>query len=441
MPRILVVDDERDLRLSVAEVLRDHGLDVVECGTAKEAMDRLTAETFDAVLTDLRMPGASGLELLKLAAARMPDCILIVLTAYGSMESVIEALRLGAHDFLLKPVELEGLVRKVDLLLKHQATLAENRVLRGALERVIPSTGLVGRSRALLGVQALVARAGPTDSTILITGETGTGKELVARAIHQSGPRRDAPFVAINCGSIPEMLLESELFGHVRGAFTGAERDKRGLFEVAGAGTIFLDEIGEMPLSVQPKLLRALESREILRVGSTTPLKFAARIVAATHRDLAKRVAQAGFRADLYYRINVVEIAIPPLRDHAEDIQPIATHLVERLCGRMNRPVAVLEAEALRALEQYRWPGNVRELANVLERALILTDQARIGLEDLPGLLTAGPICTDDDLKRARQSFERGHMLRVIEKCDGDKRRAAEAMGIDLSSLYRKLEE
>jgi DNA-binding NtrC family response regulator len=371
----------------------------------------------------------------------MPDAILLVMTAYGSIESAIDALRMGAHDYLLKPFRLEALVRKIELLVRHQAALAENRFLRTALESDYPASGLIGKSPTIEQIHHLIGKVAPTDSTVMILGETGTGKELVARAIHARSPRHDGPFVAINCGSLPESLLESELFGHVRGSFTGADRDKRGLFEVAENGSVLLDEIGEMPFSLQAKILRALENREIFRVGSTAPVKINARIVAATHRNLEEMLDKGSFRSDLYYRLNVFEISIPPLRDRLEDILPIMTHLLEKFCRRMNRPIPALEPEALHAMEHYRWPGNVRELANVLERALILSDGPRIGLYDLPGIVTQTRAQAQDDLKVERSAFERAHIRRVLDKYGGDKQLAADALGIDLSSLYRKLEE
>ncbi len=439
--RILLIDDEEGFRTLAAEALQMAGHDVHTCATGDDACARLENEAFDLLVTDLRMPGKGGIDVLRTAATRMPDCILIVLTAYASLETAVEALRIGAHDYLLKPVRLDALVRKVELFARHRATLAENRFLRSALEVEAPSTGLVGTSEAIAKVHRLITKVAPEDSTVLITGETGTGKELVARAIHRASPRSELPFVAINCGSIPEALLESQLFGHVRGAFTGADRDKQGLIEVAGGGTILLDEIGEMPLSLQPKLLRALETREILRVGSTAPIKFMARILAATHRDLVKMLEAGEFRSDLYYRLNVFEIHTAPLRERPQDIRDTAIHLLQRICKRMNRPVPILNPEALQILEQYAWPGNVRELSNILERAAIMAENSRIGVTEIPGLVATPALAVADDLRIATRQLELAHIRRVIEKYAGDKRAAAEALGISLSSLYRKLEE
>jgi DNA-binding NtrC family response regulator len=441
MARIIVVDDERDFRRSVAEALKLSGHSIQEAGTADEALTLIRKETVDVVLSDLRMPGRSGIDLLREVSARQPDAILIVLTAYGSLETAIEALRIGAHDYMLKPLRIEALQHKVNQLLRHRDVVAENRFLRGAAEKEASPTGLVGGSRSILETHRLISRVAPTASTVLILGETGTGKELVARAIHQQSPRREQPFVAVNCGAIPETLLESELFGHVRGAFTSADRDKRGLFEVAGSGTIFLDEIGELPLALQPKILRVLETREIQRVGSTSPFKVEARIVAATHRDLRRRSEEGGFRADLYYRLCVFEIAVEPLRKRPDDVGPIAEALLARFALAMNRPSPVLGEGVLAGLQQYAWPGNVRELANVLERAMILTEGSALELHDFPSFLNPPSRAGEDDLKSARALFERAHVRRVIEKCAGDKRRAAELLGIDLSSLYRKLDE
>ena len=441
MARILLADDERDFRISVAEAFRQSGHQVTECASADEALAKIRKGTIDVLLTDLRMPGRSGIELLREAAARTPDAILIVLTAYGSLETAIEALRIGAHDYMLKPLRIEALQHKVSFLLRHQETVVENRLLRDALGTAPARSGLAGESRTMQDLFRLISKVAPTDSTVLLLGETGTGKELVARAIHEGSSRKEHPFIAVNCGAIPEALLETELFGHVRGAFTGADRDKRGLFEAAGSGTILLDEIGEMPLTLQPKVLRVLESREILRVGSTEPLSVAGRIVAATHRDLKAMVEKGSFRADLYYRLCVFEIPIPPLRERSEDIAPIVRLILERLARAMNRPPPALEAAAQEALERYRWPGNVRELANVLERALILNEGSTIGLADLPGFLTETKCSPGDDLKTARQAFERAHIRSVLDKCGGDKRRAAQLLGIDLSSLYRKVED
>ncbi len=439
MARILVADDERDFRRSVAEVLAEQGHEVREAGDTPEALREIDRDPFDLVLSDLRMPGPDGLALLRAAAERMPDAVLVVLTAYGSLDVAIEALRVGAHDFLLKPITLQTLVHKVDRLLRHQATLAENRFLRRALERDVPAGGLVGASAQIAELSRLIARVAAADSTVLVTGETGTGKEVVARELHRQSPRQREPFVAINCGSIPETLLESELFGHVRGAFSGADRDKQGLLEVAGTGTLLLDEIGEMPLPLQPKMLRALESREFLRVGSTAPSHLAARVLATTHRDLTRMIEEGSFRADLYYRLGVLELHVPPLRERPDDVRPLTLHLLERLRRRMNVPVPVVEPEAWSALERYAWPGNVRELANVIERALILSEEGRIGLADLPGVVQTPGSHVVDDLRAARRAFEVQHVRAVLRRYGGDKRRAAEALGIDLSSVYRHL--
>ncbi len=440
MARVLLVDDERDFRSAVAFVLRSARHVVFECASAAEAMAEVERESFDVVLADLRMPGGSGLEVLRAASSRSPGSILVVLTAYGSLESAIDALRIGVHDFVLKPVNLQALVRKVDLLVEHQALLAENQVLRRSTGGVESTAEIVGSSPAMTRLRELVNRVAATESTVLVTGETGTGKELAARAIHEASVARDRPFVAVNCGSIPETLLESELFGHVRGAFTSADRDKKGLFEVAGSGTFFLDEIGELPPGLQVKILRALESREIRRVGSTTVLSVSARVIAATHRDLGRMMKADQFRSDLYYRLNVVEVRMPSLREHVEDIPEIASRVLVRHCRRMNRQVPSLAGDALARLARYSWPGNVRELANLLERALILSSANELTAADFPNLAAGPERVESDDLRLARQTFERAHVRRIVEKFGGDKRLAAQALGIDLSSLYRKLE-
>ncbi len=441
MARVLLVDDETGFREALGEMLVAAGHSAHGCGSAEQALETLRKEEFDVLLTDLRMPGCGGLPLLREAAIRLPECVRIVVTAYGSLESAIEALRAGAHDYLLKPVHLEAVVRKIDFLGRHQATVAENRFLRAALGNEASTSGLIGSSTAMEEVRSLIGKVAATGATVLITGETGTGKELVARAIHEAGARKDGPFLALNCGSVPETLLESEMFGHCRGAFTGAERDKRGLFEAAQKGTLFLDEIGEMPASLQPKILRAIEAREILRVGSTAPTPIDVRIVAATHRNLRTMMDQDRFRADLYYRLAVFEIALPPLRDRRSDIAALAEHLILRASRRLGRLPVTLDPAALRMLERYRWPGNVRELANVLERALILSDEPRVLPADLRGILLDPSEEFVENLRTARQDWERTHIRRVIQRHDGDKRAAAAALGIDLSSLYRKLEE
>ncbi len=444
MVRLLLIDDEYDFRRALAEYFRLAGYDVVEGATTREGVARAEAEAFDVVVADLRMPGASGLEVLRAASMRSPTTILVVLTAYGSLDTAIEALRIGAHDFVEKPVNLEGFLAKVNLLVEHQSILAENRLLRRQGGVTDATAELIGTHPSMAHVRDLVARVAATDSTVLVSGETGTGKELAARAIHELSARRDRPFVAINCGAIPETLLESELFGYVRGAFSGAERDKKGLIEVAGNGTFFLDEIGELPLSLQPKILRVLEAREIRPVGSTTVRSVPARFLAASHRDLADMVRRGTFRADLYYRLQVIDIRMPPLREIPEDLASIARRILTRLCSRMNRPVPELGRETVERLQRYSWPGNVRELSNVLERALLRSAEGGLEIPRSDLIASVGDAMDDpsvQDLRQARATFERAHIHRVLDRVGGDKRLAARALGIALASLYRKLEE
>jgi DNA-binding NtrC family response regulator len=440
LKRVLLVDDERDFRSMVAERLKQEAYTVEECETATEAISRMRTETFDVILTDLRMPGKeTGVDLLKEATMRLPDAILIVMTAYASLESAIESLRLGAHDYLLKPLRLDELALKISRFRQHRETLAENRFLRKQTELLADPGGLIGASSSTERLRQLISKVAATDSTVLLLGETGTGKEVVARAIHKESARREGPFVVVNCSAIPESLLESELFGHVRGAFTGADRQKTGLFEVAESGTIFLDEIGEMPLSLQPKILRVLENHEFLRLGSTETQRSSARVIAATHRDLKSMVGNQGFREDLYYRLAAFEIPLEPLSRRIEDIAPIAAHLIERIARTMNRPVPTLDPEVLDTLEHYHWPGNIRELSNVLERAMILSEDSVLRLADLPGFLGSSTPAPRSGLKAARVSFERTYIARIVAQSGGDKVLAAKALGISLASLYRKL--
>lgn len=441
---ILVVDDESDLRDSLGKVLRKEGYLVLLADSGEAALEVLSRKHVDLVLTDLRMPQMSGIDLLRCVKQQWPDVEVVVLTAYGTIEAAVEAMRAGAYDFVTKPLRRAELVQTINRAAERQNLAMENRFLRQELEGRRRYQLVVGRSQAMRRVMEWVERLSPISSTVLITGESGTGKELVARAIHARSPRADKRFVAINCGAIPETLMESELFGHTRGAFTGAIRDKDGLFKVASGGTLFLDEIGSVPFALQIKLLRAIEEKEILPVGSTTPVPVDVRIIAASNRDLAKEVEKVTFREDLYYRLNVVGIEIPPLRERKEDIPDLVRYFIALHAAELNSKVEGIDDEAMAALMAYDWKGNVRELDNVIERAMILCDQRLIGLAHLPvNLQPSYPMRPGRSrrLKEAVKDFERQHILAVLQHTGHDKGRAAEILGVSQSSLYRKMAE
>jgi two-component system response regulator PilR (NtrC family) len=439
--RVLVVDDEPAIRGQLEESLQEAGYETEGAGDGAQAAELALQHSFDLCLSDIRMPGLGGIELLRHLGETSPETMFIVMTAFGGLDTAIEALRLGAVDYLVKPFQHEELIAKVGRLAEHRRLLLENRNLRRSLDRDAPG-GMLGASPAMARVLETVDRVASLPSHVLITGESGTGKELVAHAIHLRGSRAAAPFVPINCAAIPEPLLESELFGHVRGAFTGAVDNKEGLLKTAGDGTIFLDELGDMPLSIQAKLLRAIESREIQPVGSTRRVQIHARLLAATHRDL-RAEAQAGrFREDLYYRLAVVEIHVPPLRERREDIPLLANHFVAKYARELGRDVRGIAREALRQLGGHDWKGNVRELSNAIERAVIFAAGDQLAAEDLPEAVRAAAPRDPEyspELRAARAEFERDHILRVIAQCDGNKRKAAKLLGLGVTSLYRKL--
>jgi two-component system response regulator PilR (NtrC family) len=367
--------------------------------------------------------------------------MVMLMTAHAELDTAIEALRLGAVDYLLKPFRHEELITKVARLAEHRRLVLENRNLRRAVDAQ-DHPGIIGDGTAMQAVMATVDRVASLPTNVLITGESGTGKDLIARAIHSRGSRAKEPFVPINCAAIPEPLLESELFGHLRGSFTGAHDNKEGLLRTAGDGTIFLDELGDMPLSLQAKLLRAIESREIQPVGSTRRVPIHARVVAATHRNLREEAKAGRFREDLYYRLAVVEIPVPPLRERREDIPALATHFVQKYARELGRPVHGIDRDALRLLGGHEWRGNVRELSNALERAVIFSAGDQIASGDLPEAVRSA-VPRDPDvpvnLREATAEFERAHILRVIEQCGGNKRKAARQLGLGVTSLYRKL--
>jgi DNA-binding NtrC family response regulator len=438
---VLVVDDEPAIRAELEEALQEAGFETQGAADGAAAIELALRRSFDLCLSDIRMPGIGGLELLKRLAATTPETMVILMTAHGELDSAIEALRLGAVDYLLKPFRHEELIVKARRLAEHRRLVVENRNLRRISDAQTPR-GIVGDSAAMRAVLDMVDRVASLPTHVLVTGESGTGKDLIARAIHERGSRAKSPFVPINCAAIPEPLLESELFGHVKGAFTGAVDNKEGLLKTAGDGTIFLDELGDMPLALQSKLLRAIETREIQPVGSTRRVQVQARVVAATHRDL-RALAQAGtFREDLYYRLAVVEIRVPPLRERREDIPLLAAHFAEKYARELGRPVRKIAHDALALLAGHGWPGNVRELSNALERAVIFARRDEITAADLPEAVR-GATPRDPDypvnLREATAEFERAHILRVIEQCGGNKRKAAKVLGLGVTSLYRKL--
>ncbi len=443
MARLLVVDDEPSARSTLALLLRTRGHRVLEADGLTATTKRLGEEVFDLVITDLRMPDGDGLEVLRAVKAHAPTTEVILLTAYAGWRSAKEAIRLGALDYFEKGEDPDELYHRIDKALAERRLRRENENLREQLRERYGLPGLIAQSPAMQGVLDLVERVAPTDATLLVLGESGTGKEVIAKAVHHASPRAARPFVAVNCGAVPETLLESELFGFTRGAFTGAVASKLGLFEEAHGGTLLLDEIAEMPAALQVKLLRVLQSGEIRRLGATQATTIDVRVIAATNRDLAAMIADGSFREDLFYRLNVIEVRLPPLRERREDIPVLAEHFMARAAGKLSREVR-LSAEAVERLLRYPWPGNVRELENAVERAAILTRGETVTPDDLPphvaAALTLGP---SPALPRQTTlaDAERSHILTTLERVGRNQSAAAEALGIGRTTLWRKLKE
>jgi len=444
MRRVLVVDDEPGVRESLRMLLKDE-CEVVTAASASEALERLAAASPDVVLLDLVMPGRSGLDLLSDLRERSPEAEVVVLTATKTVATAVEAMKRGAADYVTKPFEVDALRLKVRRFLEQRNLEREVERLRDEVAARDRLGALLGRSAPMQQLFRAVRRVAGSRASVLVRGESGTGKELVARAIHELGPRRDAPFVAVNCAAIPETLMESELFGHERGAFTDAREARMGKFEAAGGGTLFLDEIGEISPAVQAKLLRVLQERTIERLGGGRPIEVDVRIVAATNRDLEAAVAAGEFRSDLYYRINVVPLEVPPLRARRDDIPLLVASFLERLAADEGGPRRELSAEAWEALQRHDWPGNVRELENAIERATTLAEGPGIGLEDLPeevrlaGLkaaVRAGQMPFDEAVSR----FERDLLQEALERARWNQTRAAEHLGITRRQLKLKMD-
>ena len=442
-PLILVAEDEDLMRAILSGLLEAAGYRVALAASAEEALERFTAEDVAVTLTDIRMAGMDGLALLDRVKDIDPEALVVVMTAYSSVDSAVAALRKGAYDYVTKPFVNEDLLQSLRNALRQRELFRENRALRRELDRRYSFSEIVGTSEALQSVFRLVEKVAATNTNILIQGESGTGKELVARAIHHHSPRSGRPFVAINCGALPETLLESELFGHTKGAFTGAIANKPGLLRAAEGGTIFLDEIGEVTPAMQVRLLRAVQEHEVLPVGASAPVHFDARIICATNRDLEREVSEGRFREDLFYRLNVIELHLPPLRERREDIPLLVRHFVARTAAEQSQPEKQFPREAMAAMINYAWPGNVRELQNAVERAFTLSG-GEIDLDSLPPRVRdaaggAAAVRDPDGLRPTLAEVERRYLFETLAAVNQDKTRAANILGIDLSTLYRKL--
>ena len=441
--RILIVDDEEVIAATLKEFLQGEKFEVAVACDLSRALAQVEAFEPEIVLCDVQLPGADGITVLNRTLQLRPETLFIMITAYATVENAVAAFQRGAHDYLMKPVLFEDLTARIGRLMRYRKLLKENQALRRQLHSRADVDTLVGESPSIKAVKTLIRKVAPTRTTVLVTGESGTGKELVARALHSEGLGPDELFLAVNCAAIPHELLENQLFGHVRGAYTGADRDHAGLFIAAGAGTVFLDEIGELSRSTQAKLLRAIENKEVLPVGATRPLSFQARVLTATNKDLAVEVAAERFRADLYYRLNVITIHLPPLRDRRDDIPELVSVLLAKHARSLGKRVDGVDNATIRGLLAARWPGNVRELDNALERAVLLCDGPILTPDDFPpGLIAVSEVeSARDDLRASVRHHERLHIERVVRECGNDKREAARRMGLGLSSLYRKLEE
>jgi len=444
--RILVVDDEEIVRSSLAEWLAEDGHEVRACHDAPSALTAMRESSWDLALVDIKMPGMDGLELQRRMRDVDADLTVVMMTAFASVDTAVRALKEGAYDYITKPFDPDVLSHLLRRAGDKRDLLLENRGLRQTIEEIAQPRPILGHSPAIRRIVEMVGTVAPTDTSVLITGESGVGKELVARAVHANSPRAYMPLVVVNCGALPEGTLESELFGHERGAFTGAQYRHKGKFELADKGTLFLDEIGELTPKIQVELLRVLEEKIVTRLGGSSSVEADFRLVAATNRDLEKAVADGSFREDLYYRINVFGIHVPPLRERREDIRDLVLHFAKRFAEQMNRPIPQFTAEALRRLEGHEWPGNVRELSNAIERALVVQRGDVVDEDDLPVDVTARSGATDRPTKsgaqdRSLSSVERDHILDVLEETGWNISEASRILRVDRGTVYNKIKQ
>jgi two-component system response regulator PilR (NtrC family) len=451
--RVLVVDDEESIREFLEIMLRKEGLDVTCAEDGQVALDTIKKKSFDLVISDLQMPNMTGLELLRQVKDQYPEMLFMMITAFGTTETAVEAMKLGAYDYITKPFKIDEVRINIANALRSRNLEVENRVLKKELNKEYSFQNLVGNSEAMHRIYELIRRVSQTPTNVLITGESGTGKEMIAKAIHFNGPLKDRPFVTVNCGAIPESLMESEMFGHKKGSFTGAVADKAGLFEVADGGTLFLDEVGELPLSIQVKLLRAIQERVIRRVGGTEDSKVEVRIIAATNRDLEDMVKKGTFRQDLFYRLNVIGIRSPALRERPEDTPALANHFLKKYNERLGKSIGGISAEAMDMLKKYDYPGNVRELENIIERTVALEGGATILPESLPPFVntpsgrklasTHEIQITEDglDLDKVMGQMEKELLIKAIHAAGGVKKKAAKLLNITFRSMRYRVEK
>ena len=436
--KLLIVDDELSVRDSLCKWFHEEGYDVVTAESASEALGKMAAGRFDLALVDIKMRGTDGIELQRRMKEVDPEMLVIIMTGYASVDTAVTALKNGAYDYVTKPLDPDEISHQVQKALSHRKTEQENVRLRETVaEFAAPQPELIGESAAMRKVFDAIETVGPTEATVLVTGESGTGKEQVARAIHHASARRFHPFVVIHCGALTETLLESELFGHEKGAFTGAQYRKKGKFEIAEGGTVFLDEIGDISLKTQTDLLRVLQEREITRVGGNQPIHVDFRCLAATNKNLETLIEEGHFRPDLFYRLNVFRIELPPLRDRREDIPVLVAHFVRKFAHQMNKKITRVAPTAMSLLQQHPWPGNVRELENAVERAMVVAQEPE--LRDSDFILKARS--NGGDAARKLEDMEKIHILRVLEECGGNQTRAAEVLDIDRVTLHNKLKK